>query len=484
MTDVLIIGGGVIGCSVARELARYNLKLILLEKTEDISNGQSKANTGIVHGGYDAKPGTLKAKFNVLGNKMFKDVVKELGVPYKNNGSLVVSFENGGREMLESLLNQGIENGVEGLKIIGKEELLKKEPGLNKSACEALFVPTGGIVSPYELTIAYAENAAENGVEFFRNKEVTNIKKEEDNTFSVYCGDKIFKTKCIVNAAGIYSGKINNMISKNKIEIIARRGEYYLLNKTHENDFNCAIFQLPTKMGKGTLIAKTVEGTVLIGPTAEDIKDKDDTRTTSEGLKKALKFAKLTKEEIPLRDVITTFSGIRSHSTNGDFIIGECDDVSLFFNASGIESPGLTSAPAISSYLAKQIAKKLDATQNKNFNPNRKPLTKFANLSNEERAKVIACNPDYAKIVCRCEKVSEAEIRQCIKRPVGARSLDGIKRRTRAGMGECQAGFCTNRLVEILCEELNISPFGVTKQGGKSNILESEVFGKEAVKNA
>ncbi|WMJ85229.1 NAD(P)/FAD-dependent oxidoreductase [Oscillospiraceae bacterium LTW-04] len=483
MLDVIIIGGGVIGCSVARSLARYDLKIALLEKAADICEGQSKANTAIVHGGYDAKPHTLKAKYNVLGNQMFGTLCTELDVPLKWNTSLVVCFSEDDIPKLEALKKQGEINEVPKLRIIGREELHKREPSLSPNACAALLVETGGIVCPYELTVANAENAAENGVLFYRNAEVTKIEKG-DSCWVVKSKAGAFETKAVVNCAGLYSDAINAMVSEDAFKILPRRGEYYILDKKYADVFHASVFQLPTKLGKGILVSPTVDGTVLIGPTAEDILDKSDIRTTPQGLAKALKFGSLTWENIPLRDVITTFSGIRAHSDRDDFILGEAPDAPLFFNASGIESPGLTSSPAIARDLADLVAERLDAKENPNFNPIRKAIPKFREMDDLERAKAIAANPDYAKIVCRCETVTEAEIREAIRRPVGAQTIDGIKRRTRAGMGRCQAGFCTPRTIQILCEELNLSPLEITKFGEDSKLLHSYLFGKGEQRHA
>ncbi|MEG0751105.1 MAG: NAD(P)/FAD-dependent oxidoreductase [Oscillospiraceae bacterium] len=478
MLDVVIIGGGVVGCATARELSRYELKTVLLEKTADICNGQSKANTAIIHGGYDAVPGTLKAKFNMLGNPMFDKICTELDVPYEWNTSLVVSYFDEDEPKLEELLERGNINGCPDLRIIDHEELMKREPNLNPSVCKALLVPTGGIVCPYELTQAFAENAAKNGVEFIRNAEVTNVEKI-DGGWRVTSKAGVFETRAVINCAGLYSDEINNMVSEDKIHIHPRRGEYYIADKKHKDKFHATIFPVPSKMGKGILVARTIDGTVLLGPTAEDIDGKDDTRTTDFGQAKVLDGAHHTWKDIPRRDMITNFSGIRAHCDRGDFVIGEPDDAPMFFNAVGVESPGLTSSPAIADYLAKDVADKLGAKKNEKFDPIRKGIPKFREMNKEQRAEAIASNPDFAKIVCRCETVTEAEIREAIRRPVGARTVDGIKRRTRAGMGRCQAGFCTPRVVEILCEELNLTPLEVTKFGGDSKLLADNLF-KEA----
>lgn len=483
MFDVIIIGGGVVGCTTARYLSRYNLKTALLEKASDICEGQSKANTAIVHGGYDAKPNTRKAEYNVLGSRMFAQECAELDVPLQWNTSLVVAFSEDGIPKLEELRRQGVTNGVEKLSIIGREELRKREPNIGSAACAALLVETGGIVCPYELTIANAENAAENGVRFYRNFEVEKIEKGKD-CWVVSGGAGSLSAKAVVNCAGLYSDIINNMVSEEKFHILPRRGEYYIIDKKYAGTFHASIFQLPTNMGKGILVTPTVDGTLLIGPTAEDIEDRDDTRTTQEGLDKALQFGGVTWEKIPLRDVITTFSGIRAHCDRDDFILGEAPDAPLFFNAGGIESPGLTSSPAIGEALARLVADRLHAKQNPKYNPERRGIPKFREMTDAQRAQAIAANPDYAKIICRCETVTEAEIREAIRRPVGARTVDGVKRRTRAGMGRCQAGFCTPATVRILCEELHISPLEVTKCGGNSRLLDSFLFPEEGENHA
>ncbi|MEG1641935.1 MAG: NAD(P)/FAD-dependent oxidoreductase [Synergistaceae bacterium] len=480
MFDVIIIGGGIVGCAVAREIAKYDLRVALLEKDVDICAGQSKANTAIIHGGYDAKPGTIKAKYNVLGNLMYEKVCSELEVERKWNTSLVVSFSNEDNYKIDNLMEQGIKNGVPKLEILSADKIRNLEPNISQKATKALLVGNAGIVCPYGLTFAYAENAADNGVIFYRNTPVTSIKKLGDN-WSIESNNKSFEAKCIINCAGLYSDVLNNMVSEDKFHITPRRGEYYIVDKKFAGTFNSTIFQIPTKMGKGILVAPTVDGTLLIGPTAEDIEDKGDTRTTRHGLESIITTARKTWEDIPVRSFITTFTGLRAHCDKNDFVLGEAPDAKGFFNAGGVESPGLTSAPAIGIYLAELVADKLNAKTKPTYNPYRKAIPLFRKMSDQEKALAITTNPEYAKIVCRCESVTEAEIRQAIRRPVGARTVDGIKFRVRAGMGRCQSGFCLPKTVEILSEELGVSPLEVTKANIGSNILSHKLFNKDNI---
>ncbi|CBZ02961.1 NAD(P)/FAD-dependent oxidoreductase [Clostridium botulinum] len=471
MFDVTIIGSGVTGAAVARELSKYNLKTCVVEKAIDVANGTSKANSGIVHAGEDPIPGTLKAKMNVRGNEMFDKLQEEIDFPFKRNESFVLCFDKKDIEKLEELRQRGLKNGLpDTMEILNREEALKLEPNLSEYVVAALRLPTGGIVSPYEFNIALAESAAMNGVEFKLETEIIDIEKKEDGyILKTNKGD--IETKVVVNAAGVFGDKINNMVSEKKYHITARKGEYLLFDKTVGDMVQRTIFQLPTKMGKGVLVTPTADGNLLLGPTSVDVEEKDDLGTTREGLDIVAEKAKLSIKEIPMRQVITSFAGLRAHEENSDFIIGEAEDAKNFINAIGIESPGLTSAPAIGEYIREMIVEKLKPEENKEFNPIRKDIPKFREMTNEERKEMIKENSDYGKIVCRCEVVTEGEIRDAIRRPLGAKTVDGIKRRTRAGMGRCQSGFCSNRIVEILAEELGIKRNEVTKFGGNSKIL-------------
>lgn len=472
MKDVIIIGGGVVGCSVARELSRFDADILLLERGNDVSVGTSKANSGIVHGGYDAKPGTLKAKFNVAGNAMFDALARELDFPFKRNGSMVLCFDKADIGKLLELKEQGVKNGVQGLYVLdGYEAVKAMEPYVSENVVAALVVPNGGIVSPYEMTIAYAENAAANGVEFRFGSEVTAIDRI-DGGLQVTCADGFTaQAKYVVNAAGVYADVINNMISPDKMHITARKGDYELLDKTCGYMASHTLFQMPTKMGKGVLVTPTCHGNILVGPTATDVTDKDDVATTPEELASAFDRALLTMPSLNRRNIITQFSGLRAHLDTDDFVIGESAAVKGLYNVAGIESPGLSSAPAIAVHVAEEIAQKLSLGKNANFVAERKGIPHFATLSDEERQKLVAENPLYGRIVCRCETVTEGEIVEAIRRKPGAVDMDGVKRRTRQGMGRCQAGFCTPRVMEILSRELGVPMTEVTKRGGNSQFV-------------
>lgn len=473
MYNVAIIGAGVIGASVARELGKYNLKVCVIEKSFDISEGTTKANSGIVHSGVDAKPGTLKAKYNVRGNEMFDELQNELEFPFKRNGSLILCFEEEGIKNLKEIKKQGEINGVPNISILTQEEVRKMEPNISDEVVAALYAPTGGIVCPYEYTVALCENAYTNGVEFKLNEIVEDITKDE-NHYVIKTNKGIIEADLVVNAAGLYSDTINNMVSENKIEIVARKGEYCLFDKIAGKIASKTLFQLPTAMGKGVLVSPTVDGNLLVGPNAVDIDNKYDVNTSKEALDDILEKGKRSIKEVPMRNIITSFSGLRAHNVAGDFVVGEAEDAKNFINAAGVESPGLTSAPAIGEAIREIIVEKLNPSKKDNFIAKRKAIPRFRDLSNEERTNLIKENPQYGKIVCRCEKITEGEIVEAIKRPLGATTLDGVKKRTRATMGGCQGGFCTAPIIDLLARELNIDKTEVKKNGGSSYILIGE----------
>ncbi|HEY8891831.1 MAG TPA: NAD(P)/FAD-dependent oxidoreductase [Clostridium sp.] len=471
MFDVTIIGAGVIGCSISRELSKYNLKTCVLERSSDVASGTTKANSAIVHGGFDAKPDTLKGKLNAKGNAMFTDLAKELDFPFKRNGSLVLCFDKKSMVDLTHLLEQGKINGVPDLVILDGDQVRKMEPNVTDKCVGALYSPTGGIVCPYEMTIAMAENSYSNGVEFKFKTEVKNIEKNL-NGYIIKTNNGDIETKMIINAAGLYSGEMNNMVSNNKINIVPRRGEYVLFDRVAGALVKKTIFQLPTKLGKGVLVTPTVDGNLLIGPNAVDLEDKTNLDTTREGIDGIISKAQLSIQiPFPMNMIITSFSGNRAHSESDDFIIEEAADAKNFINVAAIASPGLSSAPSIAVMVADMVTSKLVPEKNVKFNPIRKGIRKFREMSNEERKDIIKEIPEYGTVICRCETVTEGEILDSIRRPLGAKTLDGVKLRTRAGMGRCQSGFCSTRVVDILAKELNIPRSEVTKSGGNSILL-------------
>ena len=470
MYDVVIIGAGVSGSASARELSRYKVNACVIEKTEDVCSGTSKANSGIVHAGFDAPEGSLMAKLNVEGNLMMEELSKELDFPFKKNGSLVICLSEEDMPKLKELYDRGIRNGVKELKILNKEEVLELEPNITDDVYAALYAPTGGIVCPFGLNIALAENANTNGIEFRFNTEAQDIEKI-DGGFIIKTNQGDIKTKYIVNAAGVYADKFHNMVSQNKINITARKGEYCLLDKTAGNHVSRTIFALPGKMGKGVLVSPTAHGNLIVGPTSTDIDDKEGVNTTREGLDTVIGKSSMNVKNIPMRQVITSFSVLRAHEDNHEFIIKELEDAKGFIDCAGIESPGLTSSPAIGKMVADILKEKLNLEENPNFIGTRKGILDPNTLSLEERNQLIKEQPAYGNIICRCEMITEGEIIDAIRRPLGAKSLDGVKRRTRAGMGRCQAGFCSPKTMEILERELSISMFDITKAGGESNMV-------------
>lgn len=468
--DVVVVGGGVTGCAVARELSRYELNCCLMERAEDVCSGTSKANSAIVHAGYDAVPGSLKAKFNVQGNAMMGPLSEELDFEFRRNGSMVLCFAEEDRPGLDALYDKGVANGVPDLRIISGDEARAMEPNLSDQVVAALYAPTGGIVCPFGLTIALAENACDNGVEFKLNTEVLEVSAVEGG-YLLKTNQGDFTSRFVVNAAGVYADVFHNMISEKKLQVIPRKGDYCLLDHEAGGHVSHTIFQLPGKYGKGVLVAPTVHDNLLLGPTAVDVEDKENTATTAQELADVLQKTAISVKNIPYNKVITSFSGLRAHETGDDFVVGEAEDAEGFFDAAGIESPGLSSAPAIGVYLAELIAKKAEAGKKAEFTAVRKGIPQVSKLSFEERAALIKERPDYGTIVCRCENVSEGEIVDAIRRTLGATSLDGVKRRVRQGMGRCQAGFCTPRTMEILARELGRPMESICKNGPGSEIL-------------
>ena len=468
MYDVAIIGGGVVGGMIARTLASYQLSICVLEKAHDVATGASAANSAIVHAGYDAKEGSLKAKLNVRGSQMMPAVCQELGVKYQNNGSLVIGFNEDDRQALEALLVRGNKNGVPGLRILEKEELHAMEPNLSSDVLCALHAPTGSIVCPYELTIASIGNAMDNGADLKLDFEVTDI-QDLGTYYKVSSPDENIEARYVINAAGLYSDSIAKMVGDDSFSIKPRRGEYILLDKECGSLVKSTIFRTPGKMGKGILVSPTVDGNLITGPTGVDIEDKLDKSTTAEGLAFVMQQSNENTTGVPFGKSITSFCGLRAVGSTGDFIINNAKP--RFINVAGIESPGLSSAPAIAEMVVELLGNAGLALKKKaDFNPIRPATHAFREGTIEEKNEMIAKDPTYGHIICRCEGVSEGEILAAIRQNPRPRDLDGVKRRTRAQMGRCQGGFCSPYIVELLAQEMNIPYEEVTKNGGASFI--------------
>ena len=473
MYDVLIIGAGVCGCAAARELSRRKRTIAVLDAAADVGEGTSKANSGIVHAGHDAKPGTLKARLNLRGSEMMASLSRELAVPYRQNGAMVVCFDKKDKKALQDLYDRGIANGVPKLQILTKKEILEKEPHIGPDVVAALYAPTSALVCPFGLTIAMAENAVVNGVSFFLSTRVTAIDKIAGG-YRITAGGRTFESKIVINAAGVHGDDIHNMISNHKLALTPRKGEYLLFDKKQGSLISHTLFQLPTALGKGVLLTPTVHGNLLAGPTAEDIMDKEGTDTTRQGLETIINKAGLSVSGLPARDVITSFAGLRAHYAGGDFIIGAPADAPGFIEVAGIDSPGLSSAPAIGEYVAQLVQEILPAEENEDFIAKRKGIPSMQEATPAERKQLIQENPAYANVICRCEMVTEGEVLAAIHRPLGAKTTDGIKRRVRAGFGRCQAGFCAPHMIEILAREWQCDKADITKCGGDSYYLDQE----------
>lgn len=483
--DVIIIGAGVSGCAIARELSRYDLKIAVLDKNQDICEGTSKANSGIVHAGYDAKPGTLKAKLNVEGSVMMPYLAAKLGIPFMRNGSMVVALSDEDLSHMNELYERGIKNGVKDLRILSREEALNMEPNLSDDTKGALFAPTGGIICPFRLTSALGESACINGAKFDLMTEVTDIKKSEEGFMinaikrDEYDDDKdenvTYTAKVIVNAAGVYADKFHNMVSTDTLTITPRKGEYCLLDVTAGRHVGRTIFRMPSALGKGILVSPTIHGNLIVGPTATDLDDKEGTNTTKEGLAAVNAPGASAVKNIPMNEVITSFAGLRPHGDRGDFVIGEVPDCPGFIDAAAIESPGLSAAPAIGVMVAGIVTGILNPAKKGNFIEELKPLTYMKLLPEEQQHALIEKDSTYGNIICRCASVSEGEILETIRRPLGARTLDGVKRRTGANMGRCQGGFCYPKVMEILSRELGVPIEKLNKKGRGSNILDGHI---------
>ncbi|MGE5586702.1 MAG: NAD(P)/FAD-dependent oxidoreductase [Clostridia bacterium] len=462
--DVAIIGAGVIGAAIARELARYDLAVVLLEREAEAAFGTSKANSGVVHAGFHSAPGTLEASLCVKGNAMFDEIAAELSVPFRRNGCLMISMSGDETGVLREHFDRGRRNGVPGLRLLDAEEARRLEPGLSPDVVAALHAPTGGVVCPYQLTFALVENAVANGVRFMTGSPVTSLHLRDGRIAAVETPEAIIETAWVVNAAGLFADRIAAMAGDESFEIRPRKGEEYLLDKRVGNLVRSTVFPVPTPVSKGILVIPTADGNIMVGPTAEDTSDRLDLATTRAGFEAVFAAARRMVPAVSPRDVIASFAGLRAASSEGDFIIRPSGVARGMVHVAGIESPGLTAAPAIARMVAEILRDEgLNARARRGFSPVRPAPVRFSQLSRAEQARLVESDPAFGRIVCRCETVTEAEVLDAIRR--GARTVDGVKLRTRAGMGRCQGGFCMPRVMKILSRELGVPLERITKRG-------------------
>ena len=473
MYDAIIIGAGVVGCSVAAYLSRYEMNLAVLERENDVAMGSTRANSAIVHAGYDPLPGTLMAKYNVRGSMLYSQLCKKLSVPYQQIGSLVLAFSPQEDQVVRDLYDRGIKNGVPGLQILTKEQALAKEPNLSEQITSALYAPTGAIVSPWEFAIAMAENANQNGTAFFFDHPVTGIEKIEGG-YHITAGGDTFESRIVINAAGTHADQVNDMVAPHTFSILPNKGQYYVLDKNQSGVVHSVIFQCPSKVGKGVLVSPTVHGNLIVGPDAVDVASPDDCSTDREGLQFVVNQAMRSTSKFQLREAIRNFAGVRAHSDQDDFIIGPVEGFPGFFNLAGIKSPGLTSAPAIGEDMIRILKENGFSFSPKDQVVETRDVVVFHNLDHQHRAEMVKKNPLYGRVICRCETITEGEIVDALHRPLPPHTIDGIKRRCGCGLGRCQGGFCGPRVQEIIARELGIPYMAVEKDKTGSYIILAE----------
>ena len=472
MYDVVIVGAGAVGSSIARELSKYKLKTLVVERENDVGNVTSMANSAIVHSGYDPKPGTKKAFHNVRGNRLYDEIANDLDVEFKRIGSLTCAINDEELEVIEHYLPRAKENGVE-VKLLNKEETKELEPFVSDNVIASLYAPTAGIINPFELTVALMENAMDNGVELKLNTEVVDITKTS-NGYLVKTNNEEIETRVVINSAGLYSDKVARMLGIDTFEVKPRKGEYFVLDHFKQPFVSHVIFPTPTAKGKGILVTPTTHGNYLVGPSSEWVEDKEDLSTDKLTLDDVRSKSSTLVSNIPFQYMIRQFSGLRATGSTGDFIIENHDG---FIVLGGIESPGLASAPSIALEVVELVKENMELVSNESFNPKRRKLNKLANMSEEERNELIKRDPRYGRIVCRCESISEGEVVDIIHRNAGATTVKGVKKRCRPGFGKCQGGFCEPLIVEILSRELNKDPMEIRYDSNDAYILQSETKG-------
>lgn len=470
--DIIIVGAGIAGCTVARELSRYDLRILVLERGFDVACGATRTNSGILHGGFDPEPGTVKAHFNRLGREMFPDVARELGFRYHNNTSLVVAFCEEDRVHLQELYERGRLNGTPGLELIDQARLRELEPNVSPEAVGALWCRCSGITDPFGMCVAYAENAATNGVTFRFEEPVTGIEPHPYGAvrFTVQTSKATYVARTLVNCAGVHADEVAALAGDDTLSIKAVAGEYYLLDREVGASFGATMFQVPTAAGKGVLVTPTVEGNILVGPNAVPKASKDDTSTGANTLAQMVQSAKKTWPALPERMIISNFAGLRPKEARHDFVVGPSPCVDDLYHVAGFESPGLTCAPAVALDMATRIARWMQASPNPHFVATRPEPGRFIEMSREERAARIKRDPSFSEIVCRCEQVTKAEILEAIHAPIPAHAIDAVRRRTRVGTGRCQGSFCTPLIAEIIADETGVSVSEVCRTSAETRI--------------
>lgn len=467
MTDVAVIGCGVVGAAVAYALAGYDLTVRVLEAENDVACGTTKANSGILHAGYDPEPGTLMARLNLEGNRLAGEICEKLDVPMRRTGSLVIALDPAQLDTLQELYRRGTANGVPGLRLLSGEEARQMEPALSESVCGALLAPSAGVVSPWEYALAMAENAVENGVQLQLNTRVEDIQKTEAGWKLITSQGEV-EARYVINAAGVQAGQLHAMAAPPDFTTIPCRGEYYLLDKSQGNLVKHVIFQCPSKAGKGVLVAPTAHGNIIVGPNAEDL-PQADTATTAQGLAEVAEKARLSLPGLDLRTSIRNFAGVRANTDQPDFVIRWAAEG--FLDLAGMKSPGLTAAAAVGEYACQLLEQAGLAMQPRPRKVETRKKVRFRELSAEQKAQLVASRPAYGRVICRCETITEGEILAACDGPIPPCSIDGVKRRTNAGMGRCQGGFCGPRVLEILAKRLGRSPRDILQENAGSEIL-------------
>lgn len=475
-TDVLIIGAGAVGCSIARELTKYQVRVLVVEKKEDVGGDASKANSAIIHTGYDASPDTLESQLVVAANPMYDKLTKDLDVPFSRIGGILPAITQEQYEKLPALKEKAFKNRVYDVEYLSGKELLKMEPNLNPETKAGLYIPRESIIDPFLLVVGYAENAQQNGADFLLGTEVTGIHKEQGKITAVETTAGEISCKWVVNAAGLHCDEIAAMVGKNDYTVNPRKGQFYVLDKNTSCKVEHIILPIPTKVTKGKLMCPTIHGNMLVGPTAEDLSDKEDRSTDAAGLKSVAEDVRHLIPNVNLRDTITQYSGLRPNRNPEGLHVDTYDDLKNYVNLSGVRSTGLTASASLGKYVAQTLLKLgMPAEMNPDFNPVRKGIVRFRELTREQQDQMIQKDPLYGRVICRCETITEGEIVAAIHSPIPARSMDAVKRRVRAGLGRCQGGFCGPRVLEILAREMGVSAEEINKNDKGSYMIAGKV---------